>query len=219
MNMRFALVLGSAILLAGCAAKKRDYSAYFAHEPRSIIVVPPLNETTSIDAQSVYLTTISRPLAERGFYVFPVLLTDALLKDLGLPEAGLAHQLPPEKFREYFGADAVLFVTIRDWTNRYLLLQAQTVVTVSFVLKDTRSGALLWEGTQSAVRGSGDGGGGLIGMAIAAAITYAANEMLETNYRPLAQQANAMALSLPGAGLPLGPYHPGYGTDKGAYGQ
>lgn len=219
MRMWFAILLGSAVLLVGCAAKKRDYGAYFAHEPRSIVVVPPLNETTSIDAQSVYLTTISRPLAERGFYVFPVLLTDALLKDLGLPEAGLVHQVPPEKFYEYFGADAVLFVTISDWTNRYLLLQAQTVVTVSFALKDTRSGALLWEGTQSAVQGSGDGGGGLIGMAIAAAITYAANEMLETNYRPLAQQANAMALSTPGAGLPLGPYHPGHGTDRNAYGR
>lgn len=218
MIWRGGVVVGLLILLAGCSMQPRkDYSAYFAHPPRSILVVPAMNETTAIDASAVYLTTISRPLAERGFYVFPVQLTDALLKDLGLPEAGLAHQLPPERYYDYFGADAVLFVTITDWSNKWVLLQAQTVVQLSFVLKDTRTGAVLWEGTQSAVRASGDGGGGLIGMAIAAAVTYAVNEMIETDYRPLAQQANTLAFFTPGTGLPAGPYHPEFGKDQGTY--
>jgi hypothetical protein len=105
---------------------------------------------------------------------------------------------------------------IGDWSNKYLVLQAQTVVTVSFVLKDTRTGAVLWEGTQSAIRGSGSGGG-LIGMAIAAAVTYSLNEMIETDYRPLALQANAQAFFTPGTGLPAGPYHPDFGRDKSQF--
>ncbi len=203
--------------LAGCAAKK-DYSAYFAHPPRSILVVPVLNETPTIEAQSVYMTTITQPLAERGFYVFPVFLTEMLLRDLGLPEAGLVHQLPLERFREHFGADAVLFVTINDWSNKYIVIQSSTVVTVSFLLKDTRTGAVLWESIQSAQRDSGDGGGGgLVGMLVAAAVTYAVNEMVEIDYRPLAQQANIQAFVTAGTGLPAGPYHPEFGLDKPQY--
>jgi hypothetical protein len=211
-----ATVILAVLLVAGCAAR-RDYGPYYAHEPRSILVVPALNDTTAIDAQSVYMTTVSRPLAERGFYVFPVYLTDLLLRDLGLPEAGLVHQLPPERFREQFGADAVLFVTIKDWSTKYMVVQSSTVVTVSLVLKDTRTGTTLWESTQSAARNSGDGGGNPIAMLIAAAVTYAINQMVEVDYRPLALTANSQAFAVPGAGLPAGPYHPDFGKDEARY--
>jgi hypothetical protein len=216
MTSRHALLLLALLVVPGCAARKH-YSAYYAHEPRSILVVPPLNETTAIEAQNVYMTTVSRPLAERGFYVFPVFLTEALLRDLGLPEAGLVHQMPLDRFREHFGADAVLFVTIHDWSNKYIIVQASTVVEVAFVLKDTRTGTVLWESTQKVARTSGDGGGNPIGMLIAAAVTYAINEMTETDYRPLAQQANVQALTMRGTGLPAGPYHPDFGKDKDRY--
>ncbi len=179
--------------------------------------MPAIIETTAVEAQSVYMTTITKPLAERGFYVFPVFLTDALLKDLGLAEAGLAHQLPRERYRELFGADAVLFVTIEDWSTKYIAIQTSTVVTASFVLKDTRTGTLLWEATATGARSSGDGGGGLIGMLVAAAVTYAVNQMTDIDYRPLAEQANTFAFVPAGTGLPAGPYHPAFGSDRGQY--
>ena len=215
MTPRWAVIL--LILAAVACGPKKHYAVYFAHEPRSILVVPALNETTTVEAQAVYMTTVSRPLAERGFYVFPIFLTEALLRDLGLPEAGLVHQVPLERFRELFGADAVLFVTIKDWSNKYIVVQSSTVVKVSFVLKDTRSGAVLWETTQSAARNSGDGGGNPIAMLIAAAVTYAVNEMVDIDYRPLAQQANAQAFLTRGVGLPAGPYHPDFGKDRSRY--
>ena len=215
MTGRWCIVL--VVLAIASCGPKRHYSSYYAHEPRSILVVPALNETTAVEAQAVYMTTVSRPLAERGFYVFPLLLTEALLRDLGLPEAGLVHEMPVERFRDLFGADAVLFVTIKDWSNKYIVVQSSTVVKVSFVLKDTRSGAVLWETTQSAARNSGDGGGNPIAMLIAAAVTYAVNEMVDIDYRPLAQQANAQAFLLRGVGLPAGPYHPDFGKDRSRY--
>jgi len=75
----------------------------------------------------------------------------------------------------------------------------------------------LWESEQSAVRSSGDGGGNAIGMLIAAAISYAVNEMTEVDYRPLAQQVNTQAFNMRGTGLPAGPYHPDFGKDKDRY--
>ena len=216
MKARCTIVLLVLVALTGCATKK-SYTAYFAHEPRSILIVPALNETSAVDAEPVYMTTVSRPLAERGFYVFPVYLTELLLRDLGLPEAGLVHELPLDRFREHFGADAVLFVTIKDWSNKYVVFQSSTIVTVSFVLKDTRSGTVMWESMQSAARNSGGGGGSLLGMLITAAVTYAVNQMTDIDYRPLAQRANTQAFVMPGAGLPAGPYHPDFGRDKDRY--
>jgi hypothetical protein len=210
--LAFAFLAG----LAGCAVRK-DYGPYFAHPPRSILIVPALNESTDLEAQAVYMTTISRPLAERGFYVFPVFLVEALLRDLGLPEAGLIHQMPVDRFHDQFGADAVLFVTIKDWSNKYYVVQASTVVTVEFVLRDTRTGLVLWQHTQTVARNSGDGGGNPIAMLIAAAVSYAANQLFEVDYRPLAVQANQLAFTTSRTGLPCGPYHPQFGKDAAQF--
>jgi hypothetical protein len=54
-------------------------------------------------------------------------------------------------------------------------------------------------------------------MLIAAAVTYAINQMIEIDYRPLALAANANAFGPLGTGLPAGPYHPDFGKDKAQY--
>jgi hypothetical protein len=211
------------IAAPGCGAAKPDYGAFFAKQPRSILVVPPLNETTEVTAPAVYSTTVTQPLAERGYYVFPVILTEELLKDLGLPEAGLVHQVPPSRFQELFGADAVLFVKIKDWSNRYLVLNHTTTVEVELTLKDTRTGTVLWERTQAFAQTRGgnvvgtDGLAGLIAAVVVTAVQYAVSEMAEVDYRPLAVQANQLAFAIPGVGLPAGPYHPEHRSDLEAY--
>jgi hypothetical protein len=55
------------------------------HPPRSILMLPPLNESTAVEATWGYLSTVTQPLAERGFYVFPVAVIDQFLKENGLP--------------------------------------------------------------------------------------------------------------------------------------
>ena len=67
-------------LLLGCPPR-HDYTLFYAHQPRSIVVVPVLNDSPEVSAPAVFITTVSVPLAERGYYVFPVYLTEALLRD------------------------------------------------------------------------------------------------------------------------------------------
>jgi hypothetical protein len=194
-------------LLSGCAVQteKIDLSTFHAHKPRSIVVVPVLNETTEINAPSVFVSTITKPLAERGYYVFPVYLTDLVLRDFGLAEAGHVHQLDTQRLFELFGADAALFVTIKDWSSKYILLSSTVVVEMDYELKDTKTGKVLWQSKQQVAQGSG--GGDLIGMAVMAAV----NAMF-TDYLPLARQANNQAF-VPPRGLPAGPYNADYGRD------
>lgn len=209
--MRLLLIPLLAVLLQGCVAPQHhNLDAFYARQSRSIVVVPVVNESPELTADSVFITTISQPLAERGYYVFPVYLTDMILGDFGLVEAGHIHQLPPQRFHELFGADAVLLVTIKDWSTKYLGLASAVVVSMEYVLKDTKTGEVLWQNDQTYAHSSG-GGGSLIGMAISAAL----NALL-TDYLPLARQANLLAFQPP-KGLPAGPYHPEYQQDKGRF--
>jgi hypothetical protein len=192
-------------LATGCAPVKRDLTALYAHQPRSIVVVPAVNETVEVSAPSVFITTVTRPLAERGYYVFPVYLTDLILKDLGLAEAGHIHLLPPERFHEVFGADAVLLIIIKDWSTKYLVVASTVNVRMEYVLKDTRSGTILWRMDKFVSQGSG-------GRDPISALVAAAVHALFTDYLPLARQANEQVFQPPW-GLPAGPYHPEYKLD------
>ncbi|MDX2169689.1 MAG: DUF799 family lipoprotein [Deltaproteobacteria bacterium] len=203
--------------LAGCAYQEQDYSKLFASNPRSILVAPVRNDTTNLDSPEVVEAVVTRPLAERGYYVFPLILTDALFKDLGLSEAGHVQELQPQRFRELFGADAVLFVVITDWGSKYMVMDAAVVVEMDFTLYDTRSGEELWRSSQRVQQSTGTAGSDPIAALIGAAIGYVLNETFEPNYRPLAAQAARQAFDAPRSGLPLGPYSPQHGADRAAY--
>ena len=58
--------LGAVVLFAGCAVptKQIDYSAYKASRPRSIVVLPPLNESPDINATYAMLAQSTAPLAD-----------------------------------------------------------------------------------------------------------------------------------------------------------
>lgn len=97
------------ITIAGCVTTPPfDYSLFRSHRPRSILVLPPLNQTTDVNAPYSYLSTITRPLAECGYYVYPVAVVDAYMKENGLPSAeemhGVALKKNPRHHRRGRGA-------------------------------------------------------------------------------------------------------------------
>jgi hypothetical protein len=197
--------------LQGCAQKQHiDLTEFNAHRPRSILVVPAVNDTTEVSASSVFMTTITLPLAERGYYVFPVYLTDVILKDFGLAEAGHIQQIPTTRFYDLFGADAVLFVTIKDWSTKYLVVSSSVDVEIEYVLKDTRTSQILWQNSVKQSHGSG-----VSVNPITMAVNAAMNALM-TDYLPLAHKANAIAFQPP-KGLPVGPYHPEYQKDSARF--
>jgi hypothetical protein len=109
----FALGLG---ILTGCkppVANPKDYTKFRAEGPRSILVVPVINRTVDVTAPDYFLATISRPIAERGYYVFPVNLVKHVLEDDGLSDANLVHQANPKRLGDLFGVDTILYITIQ----------------------------------------------------------------------------------------------------------
>lgn len=207
--MRRHLALLALTALGACkSAPGYDYTNLIERAPRSILVLPPLDETVETEATYGCLSTLTRPLAERGFYVFPVAVVDGMMRDNGLPTPGEMHQVPLAKLREVFGPDAVLYVTVTDWGTSYQVLASTTEVTIEAVLVDAETGTELWRGRQTGARGSGDAGGGLAGM-IASALV---NQVVTSIDDPSVDVARSAAYGLfySDRGLLPGPYAPDY---------
>ncbi|MGB8930498.1 MAG: GNA1162 family protein [Anaeromyxobacteraceae bacterium] len=198
-----------ALIATGCVAPRKDYAAFIAANPKSILAIPVLNNTVNVDAPDYFLSTLPVPLAERGYYVFPVNLVKRLLEDEGLADAGLVHRADPAKLAALFGADALLYVTIQKWEAKWILIQTNVTVEFDYVLKDAKTGTVIWKDHETMEYSSNsNNSGGLIGAIVSAAVAKAAPD-----YMPLARRANAQALAYPGPGFPAGPYRPEYQLD------
>lgn len=197
--MKYLILI--ATLLAGCQTTEPvDWSHYYEHQPTSILVLPVVNETTAADAPIAFGSTITHPLVERGYYVFPIQPTLEILQANGIYEGGQLMSVDPSKFLEVLGADSVLYVTLHAWDTNYMVIASSVEVSMTYRLVDTHSGEVLWERDESQVVSSGSGSSGspladLLSAAVSAAVTAAS-----TDYVPLARQANAAAL----VGLPPG---------------
>ena len=211
MTMRFMaftriLSLLRALAVAACAQPDapKNYDALRQAAPRSILVVPAINQSVYVNAPDYYLTTIAQPLAERGYYVFPVHAVKRVLEEDGLSDADLVHASDPRRLGQLFGADAILYVKIDRWDAQYLVVTTTTTVKLAYRLVDARTGAELWKHDLQMTCTPQSGSGGIAGLVAQAVI--AALEKANPNYMPLARQLNYAAANDPHQGLPAGPH-------------
>jgi hypothetical protein len=195
------------LLLSGCATvQPYDYSALREAAPRSILVIAPMNNSIEVNASYSYLSTISVPLAEKGYYVFPVSVVDTFLKQNGLPTPAEMNAIPLDKIREHIGADAVLYVTLDEWGQKFAVLSSSTVVRGSVKLVSTTTGNTLWEAPINGVLGSNSSGGGLLGALVTAVATQIIGSVDDKT--PIAARiANNLAFNSKKRGLLSGPYY------------
>ena len=174
-------------------------------------MLPPLNESVDVGATYSWLTTATAPLAETGYYVFPVAMVDAFMKDNGLPSAGEMREVSVAKLGEVFGADAVLYVTIEDWGQQYIVLSSNTVVKAEATLVDVATGTQLWKWEIDHTESSG-GSGNLIADIVIAAIEQVVDTLTDQVHFA-SRRANFLLFRNERTGLPYGPYHPKHETD------
>lgn len=206
------LVSFALISLSACAAKPalKDYSAFRGTNPKSIVVAPVTNKSIQIDAPDNFLVTLPIPLAERGYYVFPVNMVKRVMEDDGLSDADLVHAADARKLAALFAADAVLLADLVRWDSKYVLISTTTTVTIHYTLKSGKTGETIWDQElTTAYTPQAANTGNPLATLIAAAIT-AAIERAAPSYIPLAVQANALAIYTEGQGIPAGPYDPKY---------
>lgn len=197
--LKLSACLAPLVLAVGCAGTKPapyDYTAFKAAKPRSILVLPPLNNSPEVNAGNSVYAQVTYPLAEAGYYVLPVALVNETFKQNGMTTSADIHQLPTAKLQEIFGADAGMYITINKYGSTYTVLDSVVVVAAEAKLVDLKSGTVLWTGAASA--SSNEGGnnntGGLIGALIAAAVKQVINSTTDQSH-PVAGVASTRLLS------------------------
>ncbi|MFT4553906.1 MAG: hypothetical protein ACI9S8_002551 [Chlamydiales bacterium] len=213
---RFISLVVLLLTSTGCikiqtVSKGEEFPLMYEAPPTSLLILPPINESTAAEAKDYYATTIQEPLVVFGYYVLPYQLSSEVLKKEGFFDTELIRDAPLGKFKEFFGADAVLFTTIKKWDVAYLILASNLTVSIDCELKSTRTNASLWKynGTVIVDLSGNDSQGGVAGL-IAKAIASAINTAL-ADYVPYARIANYRAMS----SLPLGKYHARHFLDQG----
>ncbi|MBI2814826.1 MAG: DUF799 family lipoprotein [Opitutae bacterium] len=200
------LAAAGVFLLSGCATlPPKNYAAFRQSNPRSILVLPPVNESNEVIAPYSLLTTVTRPLSELGYYVIPVVMADHLLKENGMSLPAEMHQAPLEKLRSVFGADAVLYITIEKYGSKYQLVASNTMVFARAKLVDARTGTELWQGRADTTYGGQSG-------LIEALVEQVMNKLVDQAHN-VAAMASLQLLTVPGQGLLKGPRHPEFGKD------
>ncbi len=214
--LKLASLVLCVLLLTNCAPKlisKGDaYPDCYKEAPQSILILPPVNESTAADAKDFYSTTIMAPLAFAGYYVFPIEVVTEILKMEGLEDTEMLMNAPPNKFKEYFGADAVLYIKILKWNTLYFVLGGNVTVAIDSELKSTATGKTLWKyDGELTVDTTGQdrnvpGMAGLILRLVETAVKTAL-----TDYVPIASRVNYIVLN----SMPFGKYHKQHGQDQG----
>ncbi|MDC8757750.1 DUF799 domain-containing protein [Janthinobacterium fluminis] len=195
--LRLGACLLPALLVVGCATQQApyDYTAFKQAKPRSIVVLPPLNNSPDLKATYSMLSQVTHPLAEAGYYVLPVAVVDETFKQNGLTSGADIHAVAPAKIQEIFGADAALYITVSKYGTSYQVIDSVTAVTADARLVDLKTGTVLWTGAASASSNEGgNNGGNLLGALITAAVKQIINTTTDASH-PLAGVASARLLS------------------------
>jgi hypothetical protein len=155
------------------------------------------------------------PLAEAGYYVFPVALVDQTFKENGLVNPAEMHQASLGKIHEIFGADAALYITVQQYGSSYQVLSSDSVFTASAKLIDTRNGQMLWQGQASATDAAGNNNNaGLAGLLVLAVVKQIVNSSVgDSHNRSVARIASSQLLAAKPNGLLFGPRSPDFGKD------
>jgi hypothetical protein len=206
MKKIIGLALSLAVAACATAPEPYDYTAFRAEDPRSIVILPALNNTTHVEAAEWFVSTASRPFAERGYYVYPAWMVKQTLDQSGLSDASLVYAADTRRLDQVFDCDAAMYVSIDRWDSQYVVINTTTTVGLAYELRSCKSGEVLWASAKEvAYSPQSQSTGSLIGDLVAQAVVSAI-EKGRPNYIPLAQQANGLAALTPGQGLPAGPY-------------
>ena len=186
--------------------RESQYAKMYEEKPITLLVMPPINNSANVEAKDLLYTSISRPLAEAGYYVISPLLAMDILKAESAYDSENFFDAPLTAFNNYFGADAVVFSIIDSWAKKGLGIQTK----IRYVIKSAYTNEILFDRScdlyldLSIDSGSGGALGALIDLA-ASAINTAATDHIKA-----ARKANYFILR----DIPRGKYSPDHMLDK-----
>ena len=216
-NIFRGAVLAAAGLMCACATTPdKDYTAFRESRPRSILVMPPVNQTMDINAAATFLSTSTIPLAESGYYVIPVALSAETFRQNGMTVAEEAHAIDYRRLREIFGADAALYITVTRFGSIYRVVSSDVEAEAFARLVDLRTGQEIWSGHAFMDSGGNNASldsSSILGTLLSAAVDQVVNTLTNESHDVGKKVNNRMLSAQYSGNILFGPYHPKFGTD------
>ena len=186
--------------------RESQYAKMYEEKPITLLVMPPINNSTNVEAKDLLYTSISRPLVEAGYYVISPLLAMDVLKAESAYDSEMFFDSPLTAFQNYFGADAVVFSVIDTWSKKGMGIETK----IRYVIKSAYTNEILFDRScdlyldLSIDSGAQGVLGALVDLA-ASAINTAATDHIKA-----ARKANYYILR----DIPRGKYSPEHMLDK-----
>jgi hypothetical protein len=177
----------------------------YEEKPITLLVMPPINNSTHVEAKDLLYTSISRPLIEAGYYVISPLLAMDVLKAESAYDSENFFEASLAQFNQFFGADAVVFSIIDEWSKDGSGIQTK----ITYIIKSTKTNEALFERTcdlyldLSTQNKSNGALNELVNLAITAIKTAT------TDHIVAARKCNYYIFS----DIPRGKYNPSHGLD------
>ena len=184
------------LLLTGCVQKRSepyDYSALIESKPKSILVVMPTNSSPDVKGSTSVLARATVPLAELGYYVYPVALVDETFKQNGLTDGNAIQSAGIKKIREIFGADSIMYLDVVQYGSSYRVFDSIKT---------------LWEGQYLATEGNNVNSNNGLAQILITAISQAVNTVNDKGYTIAAPAVYGLFHSGDRGGLLHGPRLP-----------
>lgn len=143
---RIVYFLLLAVLFSSCgtannATRGQQYEKMYDERPVTLLVMPPINNTANVEAKDFLYTSISRPLAEAGYYVISPLLVMDVFKSESAYDAERFVDAPLDVFKNYFGCDAVVFSEINSWAKQGFSIRAD----IRYFIKSVSTGEIIFD--------------------------------------------------------------------------
>lgn len=179
---KFIMFAVTALFMASCSqqiTRGDQYAKMYEEKPLSIVIMPPINQTTHVEAKDYFYTTLYTPLCEKGYYVYSPMLTMEMLQTESAYDAELFVEADLSQFRTILGADAAMFTIIKSWKRNNV--GGKLTAGVEYIVRSTKTGETLYrrEGLIKVDTSVNTGGGGLLGSLVnlaATAISTAATD-------------------------------------------
>jgi Uncharacterized protein conserved in bacteria len=212
MKNNIALLIIAVAFLSSCTStapltKSVAYKGIYSEKPVTILIMPPINRSTNVDAKEYFHSTLNVPLANAGYYVIPPFLSMEILKKESAYDSELFLNNSLSKFGEVFGADLALFTIINRWDKS--AIASKVTVEVEYIFKSIKTNEVVYtrKGTVVYNTAISTSGGGAFGALVA--ITASAINTAATKYVDVARACNSYTFK----DLPAGKYSPSFGID------
>ncbi len=199
------------LLFSSCATtttytRASLYPKMYEEQPVSLLVMPPINNTTNVEAKDLLYTSISYPLIEAGYYVVSPHLAMEFLKNESAYDAEMFIDGDMSIFGKVFGVDAVIFSVIDKWEKQGLGISTH----IKYIVMSTKTNEILFERKCDLYLDLQVQSGQSSALGILMELAASAIATATTDHIVAARKCNRYVFS----DFPRGKYNPYFGLDK-----